>query len=42
LKTDWPVEKLNAAFEQIGLSPQIRAEKVTLEQFVTLTQILNG
>ena len=40
LKQNWPVEKLNAAFEQLNLSPQIRAEKVSLEQFVVLTQLL--
>ena len=40
LKQDWPVEKLTSAFEQLGLSPQIRAEKVSLEQFVALTEKL--
>ncbi len=40
LKQDWPADKLGAAFEQLGLSPQIRAEKVSLEQFVQLTKIL--
>jgi 16S rRNA (adenine1518-N6/adenine1519-N6)-dimethyltransferase len=40
LKTDWPEDKLAAAFDQLGLSRQIRAEKVTLEQFVNLCQIL--
>ncbi|WP_202796929.1 16S rRNA (adenine(1518)-N(6)/adenine(1519)-N(6))-dimethyltransferase RsmA [Pedosphaera parvula] len=42
LKQNWPVEKLTAAFEELQLSPQIRAEKVSLEQFVRLTQILDG
>ncbi|MDB6121413.1 MAG: Ribosomal small subunit methyltransferase [Pedosphaera sp.] len=42
LKQNWPVEKLTAAFEQLQLSPQIRAEKVTLEQFVKLTQLLHS
>jgi 16S rRNA (adenine1518-N6/adenine1519-N6)-dimethyltransferase len=42
LKPSWPVEKLTAAFEQVGLSPQIRAEKVSLEQFAQLTQILSA
>jgi 16S rRNA (adenine1518-N6/adenine1519-N6)-dimethyltransferase len=42
LKQDWPVDKLTAAFEQLGLSPQIRAEKVSLEQFVQLTQMLKA
>jgi 16S rRNA (adenine1518-N6/adenine1519-N6)-dimethyltransferase len=40
LKREWPVDKLSQAFERIGLSPQIRAEAVTLEQFVTLTSCL--
>jgi 16S rRNA (adenine1518-N6/adenine1519-N6)-dimethyltransferase len=41
LKQDWPVEKLTGAFEQLGLSPQIRAEKVSLGQFVELIKLLN-
>jgi len=40
LKQDWPADKLEDAFEQLGLSPQIRAEKVGLEQFVELTTLL--
>lgn len=40
LKQDWPAEKLTSALEQLGLSPQIRAEKVSLEQFVALTRLL--
>ena len=40
LKQDWPVEKLEAAFAQLNISPQIRAEKVSLEQFVELTRLL--
>jgi 16S rRNA (adenine1518-N6/adenine1519-N6)-dimethyltransferase len=42
LKQNWPVEKLTAAFEQLQLSPQIRAEKVSLEQFVQLTKLLSA
>ncbi len=42
LKRDWPVAKLESAFATAGLSPQIRAEKVTLEQFVNLTQLLHA
>jgi 16S rRNA (adenine1518-N6/adenine1519-N6)-dimethyltransferase len=42
LKQDWPVEKLTAAFERLGLSPQIRAEKVSLLQFVELTALLEA
>ncbi|HEX3799155.1 MAG TPA: 16S rRNA (adenine(1518)-N(6)/adenine(1519)-N(6))-dimethyltransferase RsmA [Verrucomicrobiae bacterium] len=40
LKQEWPAEKLAAVFEQLKLSPQIRAERVTLEQFVELVKIL--
>lgn len=41
LKQDWPAEKLNPAFAQLGLSPQIRAEAVSLKQFVELVQYLS-
>jgi 16S rRNA A1518/A1519 N6-dimethyltransferase RsmA/KsgA/DIM1 with predicted DNA glycosylase/AP lyase activity len=34
------VEKLTQAFEKQQLSPQIRAETVSLEQFVELTKLL--
>jgi 16S rRNA (adenine1518-N6/adenine1519-N6)-dimethyltransferase len=37
LKQDWPAEKLARAFGELGISPQERAEKVSLEQFVVLT-----
>lgn len=40
LKQSWPVEQLQMAFEQLKLSPQIRAEKVSLAQFVELTRLL--
>lgn len=40
LKQFWPIEKLEAAFASLGLSPQERAEKVTLEQFAELTKAL--
>lgn len=40
LKQDWPAEKLEAAFGQLNISQQIRAEKVSLEQFVELVKIL--
>jgi 16S rRNA (adenine1518-N6/adenine1519-N6)-dimethyltransferase len=40
LKMEWPGDKLTHAFEELGLSPQIRAEKVTLEQFVELVKRL--
>jgi 16S rRNA (adenine1518-N6/adenine1519-N6)-dimethyltransferase len=42
LKQDWPEARLAGAFAQLALSPQIRAEAVTLEQFVRLVEILGG
>jgi 16S rRNA (adenine1518-N6/adenine1519-N6)-dimethyltransferase len=38
LRKDWPAEKLERAFEKLQLSPRIRAEAVSLEQFVALAQ----
>jgi len=40
LKQDWPAEKLEAAFNSLGISPQERAEKLNLEQFADLAKIL--
>ena len=40
LKADWPLEKLQAAFVTLNISPQERAEKLSLEQFVDLTRAL--
>ena len=40
LKQDWPKEKLDAAFVALNISPQERAEKLSLEQFVALTELL--
>ena len=40
LKMDWPKETLEAAFTVLQISPQERAEKVSLEQFVELTRLL--
>lgn len=40
LKQDWPKEKLEAAFAELKISPQERAEKLSLEQFVELTKTL--
>jgi 16S rRNA (adenine1518-N6/adenine1519-N6)-dimethyltransferase len=42
LKQDWPKEKLEAAFAELKISPQERAEKLSLEQFVAFTQLLNS
>ncbi len=40
LKQDWPAEKLQHVFDALQLSPQIRAEKVSLEQFAEFTRLL--
>lgn len=40
LKHEWPAEHVMAAFAQLGLDPQIRAERVTLAQFAALTRML--
>jgi 16S rRNA (adenine1518-N6/adenine1519-N6)-dimethyltransferase len=41
LKQQWPADRLAAAFAATGLAPQIRAEAVSLEQFVQLTRQLS-
>jgi 16S rRNA (adenine1518-N6/adenine1519-N6)-dimethyltransferase len=40
LKEDWPEPRLAAEFERLSLSPQARAEQVSLEQFAQLAQAL--
>jgi 16S rRNA (adenine1518-N6/adenine1519-N6)-dimethyltransferase len=40
LKQSWPVEKIAAALEQLKLRPDVRGEKLSLEQFVELTRLL--
>ena len=40
LKHDWPAGTLQAAFTELGLPPDIRAEKVSLEQFARLATLL--
>jgi 16S rRNA (adenine1518-N6/adenine1519-N6)-dimethyltransferase len=40
LKADWPLPRLQDAFAATGISPQARAETVTLEQYVLLTNLL--
>lgn len=42
LKNDWPSDRLAPAYGQLDLAPDIRAEKVSLEQFVALTRLLHG
>lgn len=41
LKQDWPEKKLRAAFGELNISPQERAEKLSLEQFVGLAQLVS-
>lgn len=38
LKAEWPVEQLQRAFVTLNILPQERAEKISLEQFVALTE----
>jgi 16S rRNA (adenine1518-N6/adenine1519-N6)-dimethyltransferase len=40
LKTEWPPQDLEAAYADAGLLPAVRAEHVSLLQFVRLTQFL--
>jgi 16S rRNA (adenine1518-N6/adenine1519-N6)-dimethyltransferase len=42
LKQQWPADRLAAVFDQLGISHQERAEKVSLEKFVSLTQLLHS
>ena len=42
LRADWPEEQLQHAMGELKLSPQIRAEAVTLKQFVELTKWLSA
>jgi 16S rRNA (adenine1518-N6/adenine1519-N6)-dimethyltransferase len=42
LKEDWPEPRLVAEFERLRLSPKIRAEEVSLEQFTQMAITLFG
>lgn len=42
LKFDWPAAVVDSAFVTLGLDPKVRAEKVTLDQFVRITEILTA
>jgi 16S rRNA (adenine1518-N6/adenine1519-N6)-dimethyltransferase len=42
LKQDWPAQRLAQEFERLNLSPQIRAEKVSVEQFAQLARNLHA
>jgi 16S rRNA (adenine1518-N6/adenine1519-N6)-dimethyltransferase len=41
LREDWPVEQLERAFETSGISQRERAEALSLEQFIVLTEYLS-
>jgi 16S rRNA (adenine1518-N6/adenine1519-N6)-dimethyltransferase len=41
LRGDWPTARLQAAFADLNLSPQIRAEAVSLEHFCALARRLH-
>jgi len=41
LKKDYPASRLEAAFAETGLDPQVRAEMVSLELFIRLVEILH-
>jgi 16S rRNA (adenine1518-N6/adenine1519-N6)-dimethyltransferase len=40
LRKDWPAKQLTRAFEILNIPPQERAEKLSLDQFVALTEKL--
>jgi 16S rRNA A1518/A1519 N6-dimethyltransferase RsmA/KsgA/DIM1 with predicted DNA glycosylase/AP lyase activity len=42
LKQDWPEQQLAREFKRLKLSPQIRAEAVSLEQFAQLAHAVSG
>lgn len=41
LRDAWPDEQIDEAMTTVGLDEKIRAERVTLEQFARLTELLN-
>jgi 16S rRNA (adenine1518-N6/adenine1519-N6)-dimethyltransferase len=42
LKQDWPADKLAAAFAELNISPQERAEKLSLAHFTRLSELLTS
>jgi 16S rRNA (adenine1518-N6/adenine1519-N6)-dimethyltransferase len=38
LKADWNIEWISVLLEELGLDPKVRAEQVSLDQFVRMTQ----
>jgi 16S rRNA (adenine1518-N6/adenine1519-N6)-dimethyltransferase len=41
LKTNWPVDRVESAFTHLGISPQARAETISLDRFAQLTRALS-
>jgi 16S rRNA (adenine1518-N6/adenine1519-N6)-dimethyltransferase len=41
LKADWPLPALEKAFAEVGITPEARAETVSLPQFIELTRRLS-
>lgn len=41
LKAEWPVEQVQAALVELEVRPDVRGEKLSLDQFVALTKILS-
>jgi 16S rRNA (adenine1518-N6/adenine1519-N6)-dimethyltransferase len=41
LREDWPASKLESVFAALKIPPQVRAETLSLEQFVSLTRKLS-
>ncbi len=41
LKAAWPLPQIEAAFTELALDPLVRGEKLSIAQFVRLTQILS-
>lgn len=40
LKAEWPLEQVQAALVELDVRPDVRGEKLSLDQFVALTKIL--
>ncbi len=40
LKSAWPLPRLDAAFEALGIDQRVRAEELTVEQFIALHEAL--
>ena len=42
LREDWPADRLTTAWKSFQLPPAVRAEQVSMEQFIGLTNLLTG